>query len=129
MTRRLKPVPRFRDETAEREFWATHDFADYFDLGAARPARFPDLEPSKATISLRLPEALLADLKVLANRLDVPYQSLMKVYLAERVRDELGRGRTEEELAQTVREPEPPYGVATPGTHRKPRPARSRRRS
>jgi len=118
MTRRLKPIPRFPNEEAEREFWASHDFADYFDLAQARPARFPDLEPSKTTISLRLPEGLLADLKVLANRMDVPYQSLMKVYLAERVREELGRGRTAEELASTVREPEPPYGVAPPGTHR-----------
>jgi len=79
---------------------------------------FPELRPSTESISLRLPASLLADLKVLAHRLDVPYQSLMKVYLAERVERELRRGRNAAELAATVREPEAPYGVAPPGTHR-----------
>ncbi len=118
MSRNPKPIPAFRDEDAEREFWATHDLSDYFDLARAVPARFPNLKPSTATISLRLPASLLADLKILANRLDVPYQSLLKVFLAQRVHLELRRGRDPAELAALVREPEPPYGQAPVGTHR-----------
>lgn len=123
MPRKLKAIPEFRTEDEEREFWATHDSTDYFDWSQARHVAFPEIEPSTETISLRLPESLLADLKVLANRMDVPYQSLLKVYLAERVREEFRRDRTPEELAATVREPEAPYGAARPGTHR-PRAAR-----
>ena len=81
-----------------------------FGFTAAYHYIFPQL-----TMGLAL---FIVLLKVLANRLDVPYQSLMKIYLAERVREEIGRGRTKEVLAETVREPEPPYGVAPPGTHR-----------
>ncbi len=118
MPKKLKPIPTFRDEDEEREFWATHDATDYFDWSRAERVVFPNLEPSTETISLRLPASLLADLKVLANRLDVPYQSLLKVYLAERVHEELRRDRTPEELASTIREPEAPYGRAPEGTHR-----------
>jgi len=106
----LKSIPRFRSEDEEREFWATHDSTEYFDWSRAVRVVFPNLQPSTRTISLRLPESLLADLKVLANRLDVPYQSLMKVYLAERVMRELTQGKTPEELAAEVREPAAPYG-------------------
>src|SRR5687768_8785434 len=123
--RRLKPIPKFRSEEEERRFWATHDSADYVDWSQARRAVFPNLKPSTETISLRLPASLLADIKVLANRMDVPYQSLLKVYLAERVHDELRRDRTPEELASMVREPEVPYGRAPKGTHGRP----GRRRS
>ncbi len=119
MSRKPKPIPPFSDEDAERDFWATHDLSDYFDLSQAKPARFPNLKPSTETISLRLPSNLLADLKILANRMDVPYQSLLKVYLAQRVHQELRRDRTREELAATVREPEAPYGGAPAGTHRR----------
>jgi len=119
MAKRLKRIPDFPDEEAEREFWATHDLSDYFDVARARSRVFPELRPSTESISLRLPASLLADLKVLAHRVDVPYQSLMKVYLAERIEQELRRGRTAAELAATVREPEAPYGVAPPGTHRR----------
>jgi predicted DNA binding CopG/RHH family protein len=108
--KKLKSIPRFRSEDEEREFWATHDSTEYFDWSRAVRVVFPNLQPSTRTISLRLPESLLADLKVLANRLDVPYQSLMKVYLAERVMRELTQGRTPEELAAEVREPAAPYG-------------------
>src|SRR5579864_8843354 len=80
-----KPIPDFATEAAEREFWETHDSAEYLDWRKARPAVFPDLKPSTETISLRLPAALLAELRVLANKRDVPYQSLLKVFLAERV--------------------------------------------
>jgi len=116
--RRLKPVPKFRNEDEEREFWATHDSVDYVDWSQARRVVLPNLKPSTETISLRLPAGLLADLKVLANRMDVPYQSLLKVYLAERVDQEL-RSDSPEERAAIVREPEAPYGRAPRGTHRR----------
>ena len=84
----LKPIPRFSTEAAEREFWETHDTTEYFDWSQAKLAVFPNLRPSTETISLRLPAPLLADLKMLANERDVPYQSLLKVYLADQVRRE-----------------------------------------
>jgi predicted DNA binding CopG/RHH family protein len=84
----LKPIPKFESEDEEREFWASHDSTDYFDYRDAREVVFPKLRPSTATISLRLPQGLLDDLRVLANQRDVPYQSLLKVYLAERVSEE-----------------------------------------
>jgi hypothetical protein len=65
-------IPKFQNEDEEREFWATHDATEYFDLAKGSSAPFPNLQPSTQTISLRLPEALLADLKFLANRMDVP---------------------------------------------------------
>jgi predicted DNA binding CopG/RHH family protein len=81
----LKAIPHFRSKDEEREFWATADSTEYFDWTSARRVAFPNLKPSTETISLRLPQGLLDDLKVLANQRDVPYQSLLKVYLAERV--------------------------------------------
>ena len=105
-----KSIPKFRSEDEEREFWATHDLTEYFDFSRAVRVSLPNLQPSTRTISLRLPESLLADLKVLANRLDVPYQSLMKVYLAESVMREMREGRTPADLAEQVREPAAPYG-------------------
>lgn len=87
MTKRQvrKPVPAFRSEAQERSFWERHDTSSFVDWGTARVAVFPNLKPSTETISLRLPAALLAELKALANKRDVPYQSLLKVFLAERV--------------------------------------------
>jgi predicted DNA binding CopG/RHH family protein len=87
MTKRVtrKAVPTFSSETEERSFWETHDTSPFVDWGKARVAVFPNLKPSTETISLRLPAALLAELKALANKRDVPYQSLLKVFLAERV--------------------------------------------
>jgi predicted DNA binding CopG/RHH family protein len=85
----LKPIPKFESEDEEREFWATHDSVDYVDWGRAKFASFPNLKPSTRTISLRLPESLIENLKVLANKRDVPYQSLLKIFLAERVEQEL----------------------------------------
>jgi predicted DNA binding CopG/RHH family protein len=89
-----KTIPTFKSEAAERRFWETHDTTPYVDWSAARPARFPNLKPSTETISLRLPAGLLADLKALANKQDVPYQSLLKVFLAERVAREWRSSRT-----------------------------------
>ncbi len=81
----LKPIPEFRSEAEERKFWETHDTTHYVDWSRARLVKFPNLKPSTETISLRLPAPLLSDLKVLANKRDVPYQSLLKVFLADRV--------------------------------------------
>ena len=80
-----RTIPAFATERAEREYWETHDTADVVDWASARQVVFPNLKASTETISLRLPSALLSDLKVLANKRDVPYQSLLKVYLADRV--------------------------------------------
>ena len=83
--RALKKIPVFRTEDEEREFWAKADSTDYMDWSKARVVRFPKLRPSTITISVRLPQTLLTDLRQLANERDVPYQSLLKVYLADRV--------------------------------------------
>lgn len=80
-----RAVPAFASERAEREYWETHDTTGVVDWSTARQVAFPNLKASTETISLRLPTALLSDLKVLANKRDVPYQSLLKVYLADRV--------------------------------------------
>jgi predicted DNA binding CopG/RHH family protein len=87
-----KQIPSFKSEDSEREFWANHDSTDYVDWSKARRAVFPNLKPSTKTISLRLPESIIAALKVLANKRDVPYQSLLKVFLAEKIEDELRHG-------------------------------------
>ncbi len=85
----LGKIPTFDTEGEEREFWATRSSTDYVDWRRARAATFPKLKPSTKTISLRLPESLLESLKMLANKRDVPYQSLLKIFLAERVEAEL----------------------------------------
>jgi len=86
--RSLKRIPKFRSEAAERRFWQSHDSVDYLDWAGAGRARFPNLQPSTATISLRLPQSMIDELKVLANQRDVPYQSLLKIFLADRLRQE-----------------------------------------
>jgi predicted DNA binding CopG/RHH family protein len=91
--RALKKIPTFKSEDAERTFWATADSTEYVDWAEARMVRFPNLRPSSTAISVRLPETLLTELKLLANERDVPYQSLLKVYLADRVRAERRRPR------------------------------------
>ena len=85
MRKQLKPVPDFADEAEERAFWETHDTTDHVDWSMARPARLPKLKPSTTAISLRLPVALLERIKLAANQRDVPYQSLIKLWLAEKV--------------------------------------------
>src|SRR5262249_54743132 len=82
--------PRFSSEAAERRFWETHDTSDYVDWSKAKEAVFPNLKPTTTTISLRLPANLLHELKALANKLDVPYQSLLKVLLSESIDRERG---------------------------------------
>lgn len=88
-----KAIPTFRSEDEEREFWATADSTEYFDWSKARRAVFPNLKPSTATISLRLPQGMLDELKVLANQRDVPYQSLLKVFLSDRIAAERAHPR------------------------------------
>jgi len=91
--KKLKPIPKFKNEDEERNFWDSHDLTDYFDMSKAEEAVFPNLKPSTKSISLRLPESILLDIKLLANKRDVPYQSLMKIFLAERIEQELKSAR------------------------------------
>ena len=98
-----KTIPTFASEREERQYWDTHDAADVVDWTTARGAVFPNLKASTETISLRLPSALLSDLKVLANKRDVPYQSLLKVYLADRVSRETLGSRPSEPLRPAAR--------------------------
>lgn len=85
MSKRLKPIPRFATEAEERAFWETHDSADYVDWSKAKSTVLPNLKPTTQTISLRLPLHLLETIKAAANARDVPYQSLIKVWLQEKV--------------------------------------------
>lgn len=103
--RTRKTVPTFKNEAEERRFWETHDTTDYVDWSAARSIRFPNLKPSTETISLRLPAGLLADLKALANKQDVPYQSLLKVFLADRVARESRASRSSRERSNMALQP------------------------
>ena len=89
--RELKQAPRFSSEAEERAYWEEHDLVDHADWSEAKVAVFPNLKPSTETISLRLPLGLLAELKRLANQRDIPYQSLLKVFLAERLAGERAR--------------------------------------
>lgn len=89
MKKKFKPLPKFKTEDEERDFWATADSSEYFDWSKTEEVIFPNLKPTTRSISLRLPEYLLARIKELANMRDVPYQSLMKIFLAERVKKEL----------------------------------------
>ena len=90
MNNNLRQIPGFSNEDEEREFWATHDSTEYIDWSKAeRNPTLVNLKPSTRTISIRLPESLIAALKTLANKKDIPYQSLMKIYLAEKVKEEI----------------------------------------
>jgi predicted DNA binding CopG/RHH family protein len=82
---RLKAVPHFKTEAEERKFWETHDSTDYVDWSKAERARLRNLKPSTTAISIRLPTSLLEQIKIAANKRDVPYQSLIKMWLAEKV--------------------------------------------
>ncbi len=85
MNRKRKPIPTFKSEAEEQAFWESHDSTDYVDWSKAERVRFPQLKPSTKAISLRLPIDLLERIKIAANKRDVPYQSLIKVWLAEKV--------------------------------------------
>lgn len=86
---RKKRIPEFRNEDEEREFWASHDSTDYIDWSEAKEVITPNLKPTLKTISIRLPEIMIEELKLLANKKDIPYQSLMKMFLSEKVEQEL----------------------------------------
>ena len=83
--KKLKPIPNFRTEAEERKFWETHDSTDHVDWSKAKRVQFPNLKLSTTAISLLLPQGLLDRIKIAANKRDVPYQSLIKVWLAEKV--------------------------------------------
>ena len=86
--KKLKRMPKFRDEEEEAQFWSSHDSTEYVDYSKATRTLFPNLRASTETISLRLPKSLLDHLKMLANKRDVPYQTLLKAFLADRVEEE-----------------------------------------
>jgi predicted DNA binding CopG/RHH family protein len=95
MKKKIRPVPKFRKEQNEREFWNTHDTTDYFDYSDSKRVEIefdPGVEAPVKSISLRLPRDMLNELKVLANKRDIPYQSLIKVYLAEKIAAERKAG-------------------------------------
>jgi predicted DNA binding CopG/RHH family protein len=83
--RKLRPIPKFGSEQEERRFWETHDSTDYFDHSYSQRMRFPNLKPSTTSISLRLPTGMLEAVKVEANRRDVPYQWMLKIWISERL--------------------------------------------
>lgn len=85
MSKPTKTIPKFANETEERAFWEKHDSTEYLDWSRARRAVLPNLKPTTKTISLRLPQHLLDSIKAAANARDVPYQSLIKVWLQEKL--------------------------------------------
>jgi predicted DNA binding CopG/RHH family protein len=90
-----KNIPKFRSEAEERSFWSKNDSTDYLDWTKAKRVHFPNLKATSRTISIRLPESLIEEIKVLANKQDVPYQSMLKILLADKVRERtvLHRGK------------------------------------
>ena len=85
----IKKIPKFKNEDEERTFWATHDSTEYINWKKAKKVMLSNLKPSVKSISLRLPESMIEELKLLANKKDVPYQSLLKIFLAEKIGEEL----------------------------------------
>ncbi len=88
-TLKKKRIPKFRTEDEERKFWSSHDSTEYIDYQKAKPVIFSDLKPSTHSISIRMPDYLLSRLKMLAHKKDVPYQSLLKMYLTEKIEEEI----------------------------------------
>jgi predicted DNA binding CopG/RHH family protein len=95
LTKKLNKVPKFSSEDQERDFWARHSPLDYFNTSKARKAIFPNLKPTLKSISIRLPVDIIENLKVLANKQDIPYQSLAKIYLGKQI-------QIEKRLTQTI---------------------------
>ena len=85
MSKQTKSIPKFTDEADERAYWETHDSTNHLDWSQAKKVKLANLKPTTKTISLRLPQHLLDSLKVAANARDVPYQSLIKVWLQEKL--------------------------------------------
>jgi predicted DNA binding CopG/RHH family protein len=90
-----KNIPKFKSEAEERAFWSKNDSTDYLDWNRSKPVNFPNLKATSRTISIRLPESLIEEIKILANKQDVPYQSMLKILLADKVRERtvLHRGK------------------------------------
>ena len=88
MKNKTQKIPKFKSEDQERAFWSKNDVTDYFDVKSGKKMNLPNLKPSTQTISIRLPEDLLEEIKVLANKRDVPYQSLIKILLRESLDDD-----------------------------------------
>jgi predicted DNA binding CopG/RHH family protein len=84
-----REIPRFKNEEEERKFWVSHDSTDYINWSKAGRVKFPELKPSEKAISIRMPQFLIEELKILSNKRGLPYQSLLKEFLAERVEKEL----------------------------------------
>ena len=95
----LRAIPRFDTEEEEQEFWSKHDSVDYVDWKRAQRVKLANLKPTTRTVSIRLPETMLEDLRMLANKRDVPYQSLLKIYVAERIDEELRSNKAAESTA------------------------------
>ncbi len=91
--RRMRKIPKFRNEDQERDFWASHDSTESVDWRQAERVKLPNLRPTTRTISIRLPESMIERLKVLANKRDVPYQSLLKMFVADKIEEELRSAR------------------------------------
>lgn len=87
--KKVKKIPVFKNEDEERTFWSNNDASDYMDWSISEKVRFSNLKPTTKTISLRLPEYILEELKLLAHKQDVPYQSLIKIFLKDRINQEL----------------------------------------
>ena len=88
---KYKSIPQFENEEQERAFWAEHDSADYVDWSKAQKTVFPNLKPTTKTISLRLPGFIIDELKLIAHKRDIPYQSLIKIFLKEKIDQEFSR--------------------------------------
>jgi predicted DNA binding CopG/RHH family protein len=97
-----KKIPKFKSEAEERDFWQSHDSTEYVDWKKAERLTLANLKPSVKTISLRLPESMLEALKLLANKRDVPYQSLVKVFLSDRIEQELTSKAKHNKLLQRI---------------------------
>lgn len=89
MVKKLKKIPKFKTAAEEESFWSKHDSTDYIDFSSVELGFFPELKPSSKTISIRLPQSLVEAIKLLANKQDIPYQSMLKVLLTEKVREAL----------------------------------------
>ena len=86
---RMRKVPKFENENQERDFWASHNSTEFVDWRRAERVKLPNLRPTTRTISIRLPESMIERLKILANKRDIPYQSLLKMFVADRIEEEL----------------------------------------
>ncbi|MEI7669689.1 MAG: BrnA antitoxin family protein [Pseudomonadota bacterium] len=85
--KKTKKLPIFANEDEEAAFWLEHDFTDYYDTTKAKKVMFPNLKPSTQSITIRMPKMMLERLKILANEMDVPYQSLAKIFLDEKIKE------------------------------------------